>query len=103
MNADEAAGAIAVALAAEKFILLTDVEGVADGEGNRISQLTEELARDLIAKGVIAGGMIPKVECCLGALDGGVSRAHIIDGRVLHAILLEMFTDDAGVGTLFVA
>lgn len=102
VNADEAAGAIAVALGAEKFILLTDVEGVADGEGNRISQLTEELARKLIAEEVIGGGMIPKVECCLGALEGGVSRSHIIDGRVLHAILLEMFTDDAGVGTLFV-
>ena len=53
-------------------------------------------------EGVIGGGMIPKVECCLNALDGGVPRAHIVDGRVLHAILLEMFTDDAGVGTLFV-
>jgi acetylglutamate kinase len=101
VNADEAAGAIAVALSAEKFILLTDVEGVMDGEGNRVSQLSQNVARKLIEEGVIDGGMIPKVECCLNALAGGVSRAHIVDGRVLHAILLEMFTDDAGVGTLF--
>ena len=103
VNADEAAGAIAVALCSEKFILLTDVEGVMDGEGQRVSQLSQDVARKLIEEGVIAGGMIPKVECCLNALSGGVSRAHIVDGRVLHAILLEMFTDDAGVGTLFTA
>jgi len=101
VNADEAAGAIAVALSAEKFILLTDVEGVMDSEGKRVSQLSPDGARKLMEEGVVGGGMIPKVECCLSALAGGVSGAHIVDGRVLHAILLEMFTDDAGVGTLF--
>ena len=103
VNADEAAGAIARALGAEKLMLLTDVEGVMDAGGNRISQLTIEEMRKHLAEGTIQGGMIPKVECCIEALSGGVSRSHIIDGRVLHAVLLEIFTDDAGVGTLLVA
>ena len=99
VNADEAAGAIAAALVAEKLILLTDVEGVKDAEGNLIPVLSAEDARKHIALGAIRGGMIPKVECCISALDAGVASAHIIDGRIEHALLLEIFTD-RGVGTL---
>ena len=99
VNADEAAGAVAAALAAEKLILLTDVEGVRDGAGERLSQLSVEEARKQIAEGVIRDGMIPKVNCCIEALERGVGRTHIVDGRVLHAVLLEIFTD-GGVGTL---
>jgi acetylglutamate kinase len=99
VNADEAAGAIARALQAEKLILLTDVEGVKDGSGQLIPQLSVEEARKLVSEGSVRAGMIPKVECCIDALSGGVSRAHIIDGRIVHAILLEVFTD-GGVGTL---
>jgi acetylglutamate kinase len=99
VNADEAAGAIAQALGAEKLILLTDVEGVLGTDGALVPELSREEARKLIAEGVIRGGMIPKVECCLAALAGGVPRAHVIDGRVVHAVLLEIFTD-RGVGTL---
>jgi acetylglutamate kinase len=99
VNADEAAGAIARALQAEKLILLTDVEGVQDASGRLIGQLSEPEVNKLVAEGTIEGGMIPKVECCLDALRGGVNRAHIVDGRILHAILLEIFTD-GGVGTL---
>ena len=99
VNADEAAGAIARALQAEKLILLTDVEGVKDRSGRLIGQLSEPEVKKLVEEGTIAGGMIPKVECCLDALRGGVNRAHIVDGRILHAILLEVFTD-GGVGTL---
>jgi len=99
VNADEAAGAIARALGAEKLILLTDVEGVKDGQGQLIHSLTIAEARKLIAEGTIRDGMIPKVECCIAALESGVQRTHVVDGRMLHAILLEMFTD-TGVGTL---
>ncbi len=99
VNADEAAGAIAAALAAEKLILLTDVEGVLDKSGKLLAQLVRSEVEPLIEQGVIQGGMIPKVGCCLAALGSGVKRAHIIDGRILHAVLLEMFTD-TGVGTL---
>ena len=102
INADEVAGALASALNAEKLMLLTDVEGVRDASGALMSQLSVEEARTHIAEGTIRDGMIPKVDCCIGALAGGVSRTHIIDGRVLHAVLLEIFTDDAGVGTLLV-
>jgi acetylglutamate kinase len=102
VNADEAAGAIARALDAEKLMLLTDVTGVKDGSGRLLSQLSVEEARKYIAEGVINEGMIPKVECCIDALAGGVTRTHIVDGRVLHAILLEIFTDDSGVGTLII-
>ncbi len=102
VNADEAAGALARALHAEKLMLLTDVEGVRDASGELVSQLSVEEARKHIAEGTIRDGMIPKVDCCIDALAGGVSRTHIIDGRVLHAVLLEIFTDDAGVGTLLV-
>jgi len=99
VNADEAAGAIARALQAEKLILLTDVEGVKDASGELIPRLSVEKARKLLAEGAIREGMIPKIECCIDALSGGVSRTHIIDGRIVHAILLEVFTD-GGVGTL---
>jgi len=99
VNADEAAGAIAAALAAEKLILLTDVEGVRDARGELIPQVSIEEVRKHIEEGTIHGGMIPKVECCIEALERGVQNTHIVDGRVLHAVLLEMFTD-GGVGTL---
>lgn len=102
VNADEVAGAIAGALGAEKLILLTDVEGVKDAAGNLMSQLSSEEVRKHIDEGTIRDGMIPKVNCCTQALGAGVSRTHIVDGRVLHAILLEIFTDDSGVGTLLV-
>jgi acetylglutamate kinase len=99
VNADEAAGSIARALRAEKLILLTDVEGVRDLDGELIRRLTVAEARKLIAEGTITGGMIPKIQCCIEALGGGVTRSHIIDGRLSHAVLLEIFTD-FGVGTL---
>jgi acetylglutamate kinase len=99
VNADEAAGAVAQALHAEKLILLTDVEGVLDAQSVLIPQLTIAEARKHIAEGTIRGGMIPKIECCISALESGVSRTHIVDGRIMHAILLEIFTD-TGVGTL---
>jgi acetylglutamate kinase len=81
---------------------LTDVQGVLGSNGQLLSQLTVEETLKHIAEGTITEGMIPKVECCMNALKGGVSSAHIVDGRVLHAVLLEIFTDDAGVGTVFV-
>jgi acetylglutamate kinase len=98
VNADDAAGAIAGALNAEKLMMLTDVTGVLDAKGELIPKLTPDEARAGIEEGVIKGGMIPKVECCLEALNHGVERTHIVDGRTLHAVLLEMFTD-VGVGT----
>jgi acetylglutamate kinase len=98
INGDTAAAGIAGALKAEKFILLTDVPGVLDGGKKLISTMTERAARSAIADGTISGGMIPKVECGLEALDGGVRKVHIIDGRVPHSVLLEIFTD-AGIGT----
>jgi acetylglutamate kinase len=99
VNADEAAGAIARALGAAKLILLTDVEGVRDAQGRVIPRLGAEEARKLAAEGTLREGMIPKVRCCIEALAGGVSSATILDGRVQHAILLEIFTEE-GVGTL---
>jgi acetylglutamate kinase len=78
--------------------LLTDVEGIRDADGTLIPTLEAERARALIAQGVIAEGMIPKVECCLGALGGGVRKTHVVDGRVRHAVLLEILTRE-GVGT----
>jgi acetylglutamate kinase len=98
INADVAAGEIAGALRAEKLILLTDVEGVQDESGKLISILEAARARKLIARGAIGEGMIPKVECCIDALRKGVAATHIIDGRVRHALLLEIFTRE-GVGT----
>ncbi|HEV8341988.1 MAG TPA: acetylglutamate kinase [Candidatus Binatia bacterium] len=98
INADLVAGQIAEALRAEKLILLTDVEGVKDRSGKLLSTLKTNQARKLIEDEVVAEGMIPKVECCIEALKGGVGKTHIIDGRVKHAILLEIFTKE-GVGT----
>ncbi len=98
INADHVAGKIAGALQAEKLILLTDVPGILDEERALISSLTESSARELMKKGVISSGMIPKVRCAIEALHEGVNKAHIIDGRVQHALILEIFTD-AGVGT----
>jgi len=99
VNADEAAGAIAAALRAEKLILLTDVEGVKDRDGKLLRRLSVAEVRRHVEEGTVVGGMIPKVECCIEALAGGVGRTHIVDGRMLHAVLLEIFTD-VGVGTL---
>ncbi|MBF0135672.1 MAG: acetylglutamate kinase [Magnetococcus sp. DMHC-1] len=99
INADHVAGHLAAALQAEKLILLTDVAGVLDAERNLIEQLSATEGLSLIDKKVIQGGMIPKVETCLRACREGVSAAHIIDGRVEHALLLEIFTDK-GIGTL---
>ncbi len=98
VNADVAAGRISEALHAEKLILLTDVEGVLDRDGKLISRLDPSSAKAAIADGTIAGGMIPKVECCVRAREHGVTSTHIIDGRIPHALLLEIFTD-GGVGT----
>jgi len=102
INADEAAGAIASELGSEKLMLLTDVDGVLDAKNQLISQLTVGQCRQLILDGTIKGGMIPKLECCIQALAGQVARTHIVDGRVLHVVLLEIFSDDAGIGTLLV-
>jgi acetylglutamate kinase len=98
INADLVAGKVAAALKAEKLILLTDVEGVMDEKHQLIPTLDAKQAKQLIAQKVISSGMIPKVNCCLDALEEGVTKTHIIDGRVEHAILLEIFTD-VGVGT----
>lgn len=102
INADLVAGAVAQALGAAKLILLTDVTGVQDEKRELCSTLSATEARRWIGKETISGGMIPKVECCLDAVEHGVSHAHIIDGRVPHALLLELFTDE-GVGTVFTA
>jgi acetylglutamate kinase len=98
INADLVAGHTATALGAEKLILLTDVDGVKNKKGEQMSTLKVNQARKMINEGVVAAGMIPKVECCIDALEGGVGKTHIIDGRVKHAVLLEIFTQ-AGVGT----
>ncbi|MBI3058144.1 MAG: acetylglutamate kinase [Deltaproteobacteria bacterium] len=98
INADLVAGQLAEALGAEKLILLTDVDGVKDKKGGLLSTLKINQARKLIQEGVVGEGMIPKVECCIEALKGGVGKTHIIDGRVKHAVLLEIFTKE-GVGT----
>ena len=93
INADTMAGAIAEALGATRLLLLTDVEGVLDADGELISEMTEEKARAMIADGTISGGMIPKIDTCIHAVDHGVGAAVIIDGRVKHALLLELFTE----------
>jgi acetylglutamate kinase len=98
INADLVAGAMAGALAAEKLILLTDVPGVLDRDKELIPALDETQTLRMIEEGVIVGGMYPKVKCCLKALRAGVKKAHIVDGRLKHTILLEMFTD-RGIGT----
>lgn len=99
INADLVAGKMAEVLQAEKLILLTNTKGLLDREGNLLSGLSAARVDELIAEGTIHGGMLPKIACALDAVKAGVSSAHIIDGRVVHAVLLELFTDE-GVGTL---
>jgi acetylglutamate kinase len=101
INADTVAGALAAAMKAEKLVLMTDTPGVCDQAGKLINSLTALEIGRLRSDGVISGGMIPKVECALDALAGGVRKCHIIDGRAQHAILLEIFTD-RGIGTQIV-
>jgi acetylglutamate kinase len=98
INADLVAGRVAAALNAEKLILLTDIEGVKDKSGQLLSSIAVADMHRLIREEAITGGMIPKVVCCADALERGVRKAHIIDGRVEHAVLLEIFTD-VGIGT----
>ncbi|MEM1232908.1 MAG: acetylglutamate kinase [Pseudomonadota bacterium] len=99
VNGDTAAGAIAAALKADRLLLLTDVDGVQDREGEVITDLTIDTIRELVADGTIAGGMIPKTETCIAALQGGVRAVVILDGRAPQACLLELFTEQ-GAGTL---
>jgi acetylglutamate kinase len=98
INADIVAGEVAAALKAEKLVLLTDVEGVMDAKGQLINTMNDRDVVNMIGTGVIRGGMYPKVKCCLKALNNGVKKTHIVDGRLKHAILLEIFTD-MGIGT----
>ena len=100
INADTVASAVATAMGAEKLIYLTDVEGVKDNNGDIIFEITTENAEKLIEDGTISGGMIPKSRACMEAVQKGVNRVHIIDGRILHSIILEIFTD-TGIGTMF--
>ena len=102
INADTAAGAVAGATGARRLLMLTDVAGVLDKAGNLIPEMTATQVKDYIADGTISGGMIPKVETCLDAVNNGVDAAVILDGRVPHALLLELFTPH-GVGTLIKA
>ncbi len=102
INADLVAGKLAEELNAEKLILLTDVPGLQDGEGNLLSGLDAAEVDRLIENGTISGGMLPKIRCALSAIANGVQSAHIIDGRVEHALMLEVLTDE-GVGTLISA
>jgi acetylglutamate kinase len=102
INADTVAGAVAGAIAAERLILLTDVEGVLDSDGKVISHLTVSQARALMADGTISGGMIPKIETAVDAVEKGVHAAVILDGRIPHVLLLELFTEH-GAGTLIKA
>ncbi len=98
INADFVASAIAGALKAEKVLFLTDIEGLKDQEGKTVSSITVPQIEDMIQKGIIKGGMIPKVKACVEALQQGVKKAHILDGRVPHCVLLEIFTTQ-GIGT----
>ncbi len=105
INADDAACAIAKAVSAEKLAFLTDIEGVykdPDDESTLISELTMSEARELIAEGYIGGGMLPKLNNCIDAMEQGVARVHILDGRIAHCLLLEIFTNK-GVGTAFLS
>jgi acetylglutamate kinase len=102
INADTVAGAIAEALSAEKIIYLTDIEGLrskVDDASSLIQRIGVSDLAAMVADGTIAGGMIPKVQSCMQAVKGGVKRAHILDGRIAHVLLLELFTDE-GVGTM---
>lgn len=102
INADLVAGKIAEEMAAEKLILLTDVPGIIDEKGNVVSRLSVAEVEQLIKSGTISGGMLPKINCALSAVNNGVNTAQIIDGRVAHAVLLEVLTEE-GVGTLISA
>jgi acetylglutamate kinase len=102
INADLVAGAIAAALGAEKLVVLTDVRGIKDEDGKHVSTLARKDIARMVKKGTISEGMLPKVQACLNALEGGVKKAHVIDGRTPHAILLEIFTDK-GIGTEIIA
>lgn len=102
INADLAAGKLAESLNAEKFILLTDIEGIQDKSGQLLTRLNATQVNDLITDGTISGGMLPKIQCALDAVHAGVGSCQIIDGRVPHAVLLELLTDE-GVGTMIVA
>jgi acetylglutamate kinase len=99
INADLVAGKVAEVLKAEKLLLLTNTPGLLDGEGKLISELDVGRIQELIRAGVIAGGMLPKVRCAVDAVQSGVKTAHIIDGRIEHAVMLDLFTDE-GIGTL---
>lgn len=99
INADLVAGKVAEVMKAEKLMLLTNTQGLLDRDGNLLTGLTTDRVDGLIADGTIHGGMLPKIRCALEAVQQGVGTAHIIDGRVQHAVMLEMFTDE-GVGTL---
>jgi acetylglutamate kinase len=98
INADSVAGAMAVALGAKRLILLTDVAGVLATSGDLFSTLTRREVMEVMDNGTVHGGMIPKLKCCLQAVEGGVEKAHIIDGRQENSLLLELFTQ-AGIGT----
>ena len=102
INADTAAGAISAALNAKRMLMLTDVRGVQDKDGNLISSLTISQAEALILDGTVSGGMIPKVETCIEAVQGGAEGAVIMDGRVPHSLLIELFTEH-GMGTIITA
>jgi len=102
INADYVASAIAASLKAEKLLLLTDVPGIKNAEGKVLSTLNKLDINELIQEGVISGGMLPKVQACIQALDAGVSKTHIVDGRVPHCLLLEIFTKE-GIGTEIVS
>ena len=99
INADTAAGAIAAALKADKLLMLTDVPGILTKDKQLISDITAQEIHALLADGTITGGMIPKVETCMDALQSGVSAAHILDGRIPHVLLIETFTE-GGVSTM---
>ncbi len=102
INADEAASKIAVSLKAEKLMMLTDVDGVLDKRSRHVHSMNRRKVRRYLKEGIIAEGMIPKVQACLGAVEGGVTKSHIINGTVEHAVLLEIFTRE-GIGTEFIA
>ncbi len=102
INADLVAGSLAAALQAEKLLMLSDVKGIRDANNHHVSTLSRKVMEQMVKKKVINEGMLPKVHACITALQGGVQKAHIIDGRVPHAILLEIFTDK-GIGTEIVA
>jgi acetylglutamate kinase len=102
INADFVAGAVAGALKAEKLLVLTDVKGIRDAENKHVSTLSKKDVERMVKKGTITEGMLPKVRSCLKGVEAGVHKAHIIDGRVPHSILLEIFTDK-GIGTEIVA